>query len=34
MKPGTALGMGRGCDDLGPIPIGGPKSLFVVLGCI
>jgi len=25
---GTALGIGRGCDGLGPLPIEGPKIFF------
>jgi len=27
--PGPALGIGGGCDGLGPLPVGGPKKKFM-----
>jgi len=31
-EPGPALGIGRECDGLGPMPLGGPKKIIMERG--
>jgi len=33
-RTGPALGIGRECGGLGPLPVGGPIFLFYMWGCI